>query len=271
MSDESDSAVVWHGTRPDEAAFLKSLLEGEDIPCELLDANQSTQRMFSGGMAFGLRLLVPASREEDALALIAEHEGAMKEAPAAVGGADWVEVYRTPSEDDARSMAGLLGESGIASELAAAEGEEGEPASVLRVDPAAEAEAVRVIAEQLEGRGLRPEQGGAESTGGAVCPNCAHPVPRSEGEACAECGYAVHGAPLAPLARFGRAFPDAPSCCPECCSPSTLLSGSCPDCGVPLEPAEKDAPVCPEGRHMLVKGEAPGWVCPGCRAVWLEA
>lgn len=183
----------------------------------------------------------------------------------------WVEVYRTPSEEDARFMAALLGESGIPSELDVRPGEDGQDEAALRVDPAAEAEAVRVISEQLEGRGLRPEEGAAESTGGALCPNCAVPVPAASGDPCAECGYAVHAAPARPLARFGRAFPDAASCCPECGSPSTLASGECPDCGVGLEPAEKDAPVCPEGRHMLVKGEAPGWVCPGCRAAWLES
>lgn len=182
----------------------------------------------------------------------------------------WVEVYRTPSEDDARAMAELLGENGIAGEVApGGVDDDGLETSVLRVEPAAEQEAVRLISEQLEGRGHRPEEGAAESTGGARCPNCAQPVPRSEGEDCAECGYAVFAAPSAPLVRFGVAFPDAASCCPECCAPSTLASGPCPDCGVALEPAEKDAPVCPEGLHMLVKGEAPGWVCPGCRAAWL--
>lgn len=180
-----------------------------------------------------------------------------------------VEVYRTPSEEDARFMSALLAESGIPSELSVREHDGAQEAS-LSVAAAAEEEAVRVISEHLEGRGMRPDEGGAELTGGALCPNCARPVPAAAGDPCEECGYAVRPAPESPLTSFGRAFPDATSCCPECCSPSTLASGSCPDCAVPLESAEPDAPVCPEGLHMLVKGEAPGWVCPGCRAAWLE-
>lgn len=181
-----------------------------------------------------------------------------------------VEVYRTPSEEDARFMSELLAESGIPSQLAVVS-KDGAEEAVLSVAAAAEEEAVRVISEHLEGRGLRPEEGGAELTGDARCPNCAHPVPAAAGDPCEECGYEVRPAPERPLSSFGRAFPDAASCCPECCAPSTLASGVCPDCGAALEKAEPAAPVCPNGLHMLVKGEAPGWVCPGCRAAWLEA
>jgi hypothetical protein len=273
MKDDSDSAVVWHGTRPDQAGFLKSLLEAEGIPCEMLGANQSTQRMFSGGTAFGLRLMVPASREADAAALIARHESGLQEAPTAPGGADWVEAYRAPSVEDARFMAVLLGERGVACALETGEEDEaGLVPTLLRVPPDQEKEAVAAITEHLEERGLSPDEAaGAGPEGGPGCPNCGEPAPRAQGEACAECGYSVRPAPSRPLSSFGRAFPDAPSCCPECCAPSTLASGACPDCGVALEPAEPGAPVCPEGLHMLVKGEAPGWVCPGCRAAWLEA
>lgn len=272
MNDESDSAVVWHGTRPDQAGFLKSLLESEGIPCEMLGANQSTQRMFSGGTAFGLRLMVPASREEDARAVIARHETELQDAPSEPGGADWVEVYRAPAVEDARYMAVLLGERGIACALETGEEDEaGLEPTLLRVAPASEKDAVAVITEQLEARGLSPDEGDPAAEGRPGCPNCGEPAPRAEGDACAECGYRVRPAPTRPLASFGRSFPDAASCCPECCAPSTLASGSCPDCAVPLERAEPDAPVCPEGLHMLVKGEAPGWVCPGCRAAWLEA
>jgi hypothetical protein len=270
---ESDSAVVWHGTRPDQAGFLKSMLESERIPCEMLGANQSTQHMFSGGSAFGLRLMVPASREEDARAVIARHEAGLEEVPAQAAGSDWVEVYSAPSVEDARFMAVLLGERGIACALETGpEDEAGLEPTLLRVPPAKEKEAVAAITEHLEARGLSPDEAGDDGPDGRPgCPNCGEPAPRVEGGACAECGYAVRGAPSRPLSSFGRAFPDAPSCCPECCAPSTLASGACPDCGAALEPAEPGAPVCPEGRHMLVKGEAPGWVCPGCRAAWLDS
>lgn len=179
-----------------------------------------------------------------------------------------VEVYRTPSEEDARFMSELLAESGIPSELSVRENDGAQEAS-LSVAAAAEEEAVRVISEHLEGRGLRPEEGGAGLAAGALCPNCAQPAP-AEGAPCEECGYELRPAPERALTSFGRAFPDAASCCPECCTPSTLASGACPDCGAALERAEPAAPVCPGGLHMLVKGEAPGWVCPGCRAAWLQ-
>ncbi len=180
-------------------------------------------------------------------------------------------VYRTPVEDDARFMAELLAEGGIAGEVRVIPDETGEEEALLLVPAASEEEAVRVISEHLEGRGLRPEEGTASSTGDAVCPNCAAPVPAAAGDPCSECGYAVQPSAGEPTRTVAAAFPDAHSCCADCCAPSTLVSGACPDCRGPLEPVEPAAPVCPAEAHMLVKGEAPGWVCPGCRTVWLPA
>lgn len=180
-------------------------------------------------------------------------------------------VYRTPVEDDARFMLELLAESGVKGSVRVVPDESGQEEALLLVPAAAEEEAVRLISEHLEGRGLRPEEGTAASTGDAVCPNCAAPVPAAAGDACAECGYVVQPSAGEPVTTVRRAFPDALSCCADCCAPSTKAAGACADCGGPLEPAEPDAPVCPAEAHVLVKGEAPGWVCPGCRVVWLPA
>lgn len=180
-----------------------------------------------------------------------------------------IEIYRAPSQDDAEYMRQFLAESGIEAALSLVAGPEGEEA-VLTVQPEAEEEAVRVLSEELERRGLKPDEGEALLTGGAVCPNCTEPVPAAAGEPCRECGYAVFPAPEQAYKTVGRLFPDAKTCCADCCSPSTLASGACGDCGGPLEPVEKGAPACPAGIHMLVKGEAPGFVCPGCRAAYLE-
>lgn len=180
-----------------------------------------------------------------------------------------VPVYRTAGEDDARHIAGLLAESGIPSELAFdGEGEGAE--AVLLVPAAAEAEAVRVIAAHLESRGLLPEGTVPENPLGALCPNCAFPAPGTPGAACGECGYAVRP-PAEGLSRAREHFPDARGACADCCALSTKASGPCPDCGGALEPADLDGPLCPAGAHLLVKGDGPGWVCPGCREAWLDA
>lgn len=173
-------------------------------------------------------------------------------------------VYRTAGEDDARFIADLLAASGLNAELVL-DGEE----AVLYVPSAAEEEAVRLIAQHLEDRGLRPEEGAAATAAHASCPNCAGPAPDSPGAACADCGYAVNPSVGEPAARVKDLFADARTVCADCCAPSTKDSGTCADCGGPLEAAERDAPVCPAEAHVLVKGEGPGWVCPGCRAAWL--
>jgi hypothetical protein len=181
-----------------------------------------------------------------------------------------VEVYRTPVGEDARVMSVLLEEEGIPCEMGLVSGAEG-PEAVLTVAAENEEQAVRFLSERLEERGMRPEEGAAELTGGAACPNCGEPVPMAAGDACAECGYAVHPPAEAPSQTLGRLFPDAKTCCPDCCAPSTREAGACPDCGTALEALDRQAPACPARLHMLVKGEGPGWVCPGCRAAWLDA
>lgn len=178
-----------------------------------------------------------------------------------------VEVYRTPMEDDARSMRQLLAESGIPSELTLSPAGPGVDDAVLRVEAQAEEAALRVISGILESRGLRAEGGEARREDAVFCPNCGGlSAPR---EACEECGYAVL-APAASAGALSKLFPDARSVCPDCCVVSTRAAGACPDCGAALEALDPHAPACPEGLHMLVKGEAPGWVCPGCRAAWLD-
>lgn len=178
-------------------------------------------------------------------------------------------VYRTPVEDDARFMVELLAQSGIAGDVRVVPDESGQEEALLLVPAEAEEQAVRGISEHLEGRGLRPEESGAAILGDAVCPNCASPVPAAAGDACRECGYEVQPSAGEPTASLQSAFPDARTCCADCCVPSTKQGGSCPDCAGALEPVDPAAPACPAGTHMLVKGEAPGWVCPGCRTVWL--
>ncbi len=179
---------------------------------------------------------------------------------------DRLPVYRTPGEDDARFVAELLAESGIASELVLEGGETENAEAVLFVAADAEAAAVKIISEHLEGRGLRPEDGAAPATG-VLCPNCARPA--AAGEACPECGYAVKPGVGEPRSRVADEFPDALSVCADCCAPSTKAAGPCPDCGGDLAPADLEEPVCPAGAHVLVKGDGDGWVCPGCRSAWL--
>lgn len=180
---------------------------------------------------------------------------------------DKVEVYRTGQRGDAEFIQGLLEENGIACELRGSNegGDEEILDLALVVAPADEERAVTLIAAQLEGQGFRPHEGTTGGIEDTPCPNCAR-AGLTLGDDCPECEYCVLPPPDEPFVRARAALPDAKAFCSDCCAPSVLPSGACPDCGGELEPLHSGDLLCPKQAHVLVKGEGEGLVCPGCRS-----
>lgn len=85
MSDENALAIVFRTSQYAEAMMLCSMLGDARIPAEMLGANQSGMVIGGGGELMAIRIVVPASFEAEAIALIEAHMksiGAEPHAPA---------------------------------------------------------------------------------------------------------------------------------------------------------------------------------------------
>ena len=65
MSESKEPVVIYTTPNPMEAAQIKSELEAAGFLCEMLNV-QHTTMMFGGGLAIGIRLIVPASQAKEA-------------------------------------------------------------------------------------------------------------------------------------------------------------------------------------------------------------
>lgn len=73
MSDENALAIVFRTSQYAEAMMLCSMLGDARIPAEMLGANQSGMIIGGGGELMAIRIVVPASFEAEAVALIEAH------------------------------------------------------------------------------------------------------------------------------------------------------------------------------------------------------
>lgn len=90
MSDENALAIVFRTSQYAEAVMLCSMLGAARIPAEMLGANQSGMIIGGGGELLAIRIVVPASFEAEAVALIEAHMKAIgfephADAPASEG------------------------------------------------------------------------------------------------------------------------------------------------------------------------------------------
>ncbi len=81
MSDESALSVVFRTSQYAEAATLTSMLNAAGIPAEMLGANQNTMVVGGGGEMFAIRIVVHASYEKEAVALIEAYMQSIGAAP----------------------------------------------------------------------------------------------------------------------------------------------------------------------------------------------
>ncbi len=93
MSDENALSVVFRTSQYAEAMMLCSMLGDARIPAEMLGANTSGMVIGGGGEILAIRIVVPASFEAEAVALIEAHMKAIgfephADAPEASEGAD---------------------------------------------------------------------------------------------------------------------------------------------------------------------------------------
>ena len=93
MSDENALSVVFRTSQYAEAMMLCSMLGDARIPAEMLGANTSGMIIGGGGEILAIRIVVPASFEAEAVALIEAHMKAIgfephADAPEASEGAE---------------------------------------------------------------------------------------------------------------------------------------------------------------------------------------
>jgi hypothetical protein len=167
-------------------------------------------------------------------------------------------VFRTSQHAEASSLAAMLDDAGIPSELR------------IVVQASREGEAIGMIEGYMRSIGAAPhEEAPEEEPADALlpCPNC-----ETAGIAlhrpCKGCGYEILRAEAAPSTVKAHS-PAAKTFCPECRDPLTHAAGRC-KCGEELEPLESEDRLCPSLAHVLYRDTVGGVVCKACRRVWVD-